>query len=133
MSLGLSRPASGSTDWFSAVDGNWAILDALNLGKVSKAIDHTWEGDNNDNRVIDLGDNYDWIEVYVEEAYAASSYFIALARAFRTSYGTIWAASSDDLRCFSMSSGNNAWQGKMTAADANKIKLEVRIRINSIG
>lgn len=91
---------------------------------VEKAIDHTWEGDNTNNREIDLGDDYDFILIHVEEDHASNSDHPGLAIAFRSLYGLFYnLASGTYVRHLSMATTNVNWQGKMFGGDITKIKL----------
>jgi hypothetical protein len=116
--IGMSKPAAGDTDWASEVNGNWDKLDAL-----LKVIDHTWEGDDTNDREIDLGDDYDYIAIWQEEPGAYNADHAALAYAFRSCYGDFYEHATS--RCSHDAQGGVAYffQGKMTGADADKIKL----------
>lgn len=93
-------------------------------GGVEASIDHTWEGDDSNNRVIDLGNDYDLIEITREESAGASSNHLVMARAFRTEFGVSYAnGAGQTVRHASMAAAGSYFQGKMTGVDANKIKL----------
>lgn len=88
------------------------------------SVDHTWEGDDVNNREIDLGDDYDWIFIYYEESAAFGVDHLALAYAFRTVYGTFrQIAGVTAMLSDAQVSADSYFQGKMTGGDANKIKL----------
>lgn len=89
---------------------------AWKQGLVEKMIDHTWEGDGLDDREIDLGDDYDLIFIFYEEATSGMSTW-GIAYAFKTVYGIVGETSE------TMSGANDNFQGKMDGADINKIKL----------
>jgi len=116
--IGLSKPEAGDTDWASEVNGNWDKIDTI-----LEVLDHTYEGDNTNDREIDLGDNYDFIQVWLEEPDSYASDHGALAYAFRTCYGVFYEHATS--RCSHDAQGSNKyfWQGKMTGADEDKIKL----------
>jgi hypothetical protein len=118
--LGLNKPAAGDTDWAQEVNDNWDTLDSKVV--VVKAIDHTWEGDGANDRVIDLGDDYDFILVWQEEDGAYNTDHCAMPYAFKNCYGNFYEHSTDRTSHNSMTSANSHWQGKMTGADASKIK-----------
>jgi hypothetical protein len=115
--IGMSKPAAGDTDWASEVNGNWDKIDT-----VLKVIDHTWEGDGTNDREIDLGDDYDFIQIWQEEPGAYNADHNGLAYAFRTCYGNIYEHATSRASHNAMSDANYHWQGKMSGADADKIK-----------
>ena len=118
--LGLTKPDAGDTEWASDINTNWDTLDS-NVAVV-KAIDHTWEGNDNNNREIDLSDDYQRVEVFYEEPGSDSQDHLAMAFAFGTCYGFFQQESGKHCNNFCMSSANSAWQGKMSGADQNKVK-----------
>jgi len=86
--------------------------------------DHTWEGDNTNDRVIDLGDDYNLILIFLDESKAENVNHLALAYAFKTVYGSFFEDSTGvRTQHESTAAANAGWQGKMTGADVNKIKL----------
>jgi hypothetical protein len=115
--IGLSKPAAGDTDWASEVNGNWDKIDTI-----LKVIDHTWEGDGNNDREIDLGDDYDLIFIWLEEDSAYNEDHNALAYAFKTVYANFYEHASYRTSHNCQADANYHWQGKMTGGDANKIK-----------
>jgi len=92
-------------------------------GGLEKAIDHTWEGDDNNDREIDLGDDYDFILIFLEESKDQIDNHLFLAYALRTCYGLAWNTATSIVRNRTMAPVDILFQGKMTGADANKILL----------
>lgn len=93
-------------------------------GVVVKAIDHTWEGDGTTDREIDLGDDYDEIRIYYEENGAYNVNHLAMAYAFRTTYGTMkHDGTAQHVMHYSQASSGNYFKGKMTGGDSSKLLL----------
>lgn len=92
---------------------------------ISKVLLDTYTGDNTDNRIIDLGDNYDEVHIYLETPRDSDQLHIAEAYAFSLTYGTIQERDTID-KAIHMS-GEYAdlfWKGKMfSGGDETKIKL----------
>lgn len=102
-----------------------AYADALPHGVVTKVIDHTWEGDDGDDKEVDLGDDYDFILIFLEESRDANTDHFVMAYAFKNVYGAFSeeGPALNHTSHKSMASTNNYFQGKMTGGDADKIKL----------
>jgi len=97
---------------------------APGAGVLAQMIDHTWEGDNTNDRVIDLGADYDFILVFLEETKAENVNHLCLAYAFKDVYGAFYEdATGVRTQHESMVASAASWQGKMTGANTNKIKL----------
>jgi len=102
---------------------NAKVSDAT-LGILSKVFCDTYEGDDSNDRVLDLGDDYDFVVVSLEESKTIGVSHLGMAYAVRTTYGLFYEDSvSGATRHRSMALTDLLWQGKMAGADANKIKL----------
>lgn len=97
---------------------------AWNAMIVEGAIDHTWEGDDANNREIDLGDDYDFIFIFIEESKTNVVDHPFLGHAFKTCYGLSWNdGAANNVKHVSMAAANAYFQGKMFGGDSTKIKL----------
>ena len=85
---------------------------------MTKVLIDTYTGNGAANREIDLGDDYDEVHIYLDTSKQYDVLHLAHAYAIRTTYG---AENHQYHR--SGASANLIFQGKMTGADANKIKL----------
>lgn len=93
-------------------------------GSLEGMIDHTWEGDDADNREIDLGDDYDFILIFTEESKASTVDHLAQATAFKTYYEVRWVlGAAAHMDSETMAAANVGFQGKMVGGDSTKIKL----------
>lgn len=120
-------PAPSIGDTYSSTDNGKHYYwngSAWKRGLVETVVDHTWEGDDANNREIDLGDEYDFIQIFEEEAKASNVDHLGMAWAFKTYYGGLYnIGGSSDVRHTSMASTDVQFQGKMTGVDSTKIKL----------
>lgn len=92
-------------------------------GIVSKVIDHTWTGNNANNRVIDLGDDYDFILIIMETNKGPTSRGPGLFWALWTAHGGISDYTGSYAQTFAGTGADTMWQGKLTGGNANKIQL----------
>lgn len=100
--------------------------------KIKKVLEYDYVGDGNADREIDLGDDYDYIQLWRNENVTIAD--VALGGfAFRSFY---------DYRQNSVSVGGTQtyhkaeasyWLGKMTGADKNKIKLGTGVSVGLNG
>ena len=118
-------PYQSALIWYDATSSRWRPLGGGGGGGVvSKAIDHTWEGDNTNSREIDLSDDYDLVLIFLEEDKNSNVNHLAMAYAFKNVYGVfVEGGATNDTKHLAMASSDTYWQGKMTGADANKILL----------
>lgn len=87
----------------------------------SKILDYT--GDDANDRDIDLGDDYDIVLIF-EDSNLVSANHLAMAYAVRDVKGCfIQVGSSTSVSHSTGSSSDTYWKGKLTGADANKIRL----------
>ena len=100
-----------------------AYVDRGDAAIVIKVLIDTYEGNGTASRELDLGDDYDEIHIYVEENVASTTTHMAEAYAYHTTYGVYYVGSADEVDHAGMSQANGYFQGKMTGADVNKIKL----------
>ena len=91
-------------------------------GVVSKVIDHTWEGNGVADRVFDLGDDYLFILIFLEEDIAENDVNMAMAYSLGECYGLFFERSSAYVSHPAGSPSDFYWQGKLFGGDANKIK-----------
>jgi hypothetical protein len=93
-------------------------------GAIEATVIHDYTGDNTHNREIDLGDDYDLIFVVTRDSRAASVDHAAWGYAIQTVYGYMREDGPNArMQHWAMGAGNSYFQGKMTGADANKVKL----------
>jgi hypothetical protein len=103
--------------------GKFGAYSGILSSGVAKSIVVDWAGDETDNRVIDLGDDYDLVLVF-EDTDVGSASHLAMAHALQTVYGVFIHDNSTTATLHRTGSGGAAyWQGKMSGVDANKIKL----------
>lgn len=93
-------------------------------GVLGAVLIRDYAGDHANNRVIDLGDDYDRVEIHLRSAKDLNTSHLALALAILTTYEvSVEDAVTRAVEHRTMSFANPYWQGKMTGVDANKIKL----------
>ena len=99
-------------------------IEALDDWPVNKVFCDTYEGNDANNRELDLGDDYDLVLIFLEESMDGGATHLALAHAVKTTYGFFYHnGAATETRHNAMAAGNGGWQGKMTGGDADKIKL----------
>lgn len=91
-------------------------------GSIGKVLIRDYTGDDTNDRVIDLGDDYDRIEIRPRSSWTTAHWHMAFAIAIRTAYDLTYRTNIE-MKHECMAAANNHWQGKMTGGDANKIKL----------
>ncbi len=92
-------------------------------GVLSKVLIDTYLGNDWNDREIDLGDDYDEVHIYLEEDKNYNAHHAVEAYAVRGTYGHSWNHATITAVHASMADANPYFQGKMTGADVNKIKL----------
>lgn len=117
LDLATGRPILGRK--FVKPDGTDLYLPA----GVTDSVETTWEGDDEDNRIINLGDDFDQILIVVEEPFGGNNSHPALAYALGTAFGVIIQIGGSFMNHISQTSAGAYFQGKLTGVDANKIKL----------
>lgn len=93
--------------------------------RVEKAIDHTWNGDDANDREIELADDYQLLLLLLQSGSPAGTAHPALAYAFTED---VWgcfheAGGASDVEHHAGGDADAHFQGKMSAPDATKIKL----------
>ena len=103
----------------------WEEPAAAAGGVVEKFLRKTYTGDGTNIRQIDLGDDYDVVEVRIKDGNRGPGLGqLVLAWASGTSYGvTRHDGGSQKVLASLGASANASFKGKMTGADANKIEL----------
>lgn len=81
-----------------------------------------WTGDDANDREIDLGDDYDLVLVFAQSAFGSAER-LGTAYAVRAFYGIYYNDTTNYIKHLLGAIADTYWQGKMTGADANKIKL----------
>jgi hypothetical protein len=84
-------------------------------------LDHTYEGDGTNDRLIDLGDDYDQGWIFMEEVLAGNVEHMALAHWFEDTYGVFENVAGGPTRHHAMSGGSIYFKGK--DVDPNKINV----------
>jgi len=94
-------------------------------GVVEKFLRKTYTGDGTNLREIDLGDDYDLVEVRIKDGNRGAGLgHLVLAWASGTSYGVMRHDGGATKMLSSLgASAAASFKGKMTGADANKIQL----------
>ena len=91
---------------------------------MTKVLIDTYEGDDTNDREIDLGDDYDEIHIYLEEVRDYNEHHLAHVYIISNTYGSeAHDGTTNQVVHRAMSDANIHIQGKMTGADVNKIKL----------
>ena len=91
---------------------------------VEEAIDHTWPGDGTDDRVIDLGADYDMIRIWNEESRYYDVDHAVEATAFKTFYGILYQDGvAEKTKHKQLAVANGTWQGKVAGGGGTTIKL----------
>lgn len=85
----------------------------------------TYTGDGTNNRIIDLGDDFDEVYIYLERDIVKEAHGLAQAWAIRQTYGIIFEDFDDKSAAAVMMAGANAyWKGKLyTTGNESKIQL----------
>lgn len=93
-------------------------------GVVEKVLIRDYVGDGTGSRIIDLGDEYDEVEILLNESRAENNDSLVRAYALGTFFGTLVVQGSGSyVFRRSMANAVSYFQGKMTGADSTKIKL----------
>ena len=90
--------------------------------KLAGVLIRDYTGDNTNNRVIDLGDDYDLVVVFGASNAASTTQHGAVAVALGDTFNSMYRDAADFFHTVGVSVTTN-WQGKMPGADAEKIKL----------
>lgn len=101
-------------------------LDALGGGGgvVEKVLIDTYEGNGDNDRKLDLGDDYDEVRIYVEESKNSSTRHLGEAYAVGATYGVHVTFSADHRGAhLSMGAADTWFQGKLFGGDLNKVLL----------
>ena len=101
------------------------MIDGMSdVQKFAGVLIRDYTGDDSHNRVIDLGDDYDVVCIITGEGHSYNSTHPAVAFACRDYYYTFVSNNIlAGVRHYANAPSNSNFQGKMSGADATKIKL----------
>lgn len=92
-------------------------------GAPHKTLVDTYTGDSTNSRELDLGDDYDEVHICLLRSIGATTGHLAEAYSIGAAFGVFYVSGGNEVDHEAGSLGGDRYQGKMTGADANKIKL----------
>lgn len=92
---------------------------------ISKILLDTYTGDGSSSRILDLGDDYDEVNIFLEEAKSKLEVHLISAYAYLSTYGASYQEDADgNAQHVSQAEADVYFKGKMfTSGDETKIKL----------
>ena len=118
-------PSAGFTHYNVADGKTYQYTGSAWVELLGAVLIRKYTGDDTNDREIDLGDDYDYIEIFADESKTRTVDHLVRAWALLDdNYGIIAEdGAASDARSYVHSNGDSRFQGKMTGGDVNKIKL----------
>lgn len=118
----------GEAYWYGGSGAYW--IPSAASPAISKVLVRDYTGDNTNSREIDLGDDYDYVQIVMgREGITDATPHLHHAWALGTdAWGISYQLSQQESVVGT--SANSWWAGKMSGADANKIKLGANGTLN---